>query len=451
MIKVIVRGGSDASAIRATCSRFFKGVINEVINIGGRKGSFWDRVLDVVKDNTDSYYLVLTGRRDYDSTYYELIDSIPNVATYLVPKAEVRNATLGELMKYLSICKTKFRLALGIESTTLLVKVAERKLLSSDVLNPAYDSFLIINEGLDILEKLISRDVLGDTLLVIRELGGLHKFYGGYGSELCSIRFTEDGLTPKVVNVRGGELKGLNLINTIARSKDVLHRYEEVVINFLRDLARDFDEFVVPWSGGKDSTATLYLAIKALGKSSLNVIYVDTGLDFLEVKEYVERVSELLGINYEVLHAPVREELLRGRELPTHDNRWCTYLKRRAILSYIERLFRGRRVLVIIGDRDAESIGRSRKGFIESDRDLNNVVNTYPIKLWGGTHVQLYLLSNGIDLCRLYSKGFYRVGCYVCPALRSWELFIIVNTSIRNALNQCPIWNRFLRSRLTRS
>ncbi len=448
VISILVRGGSDASAVKATCDRFFQGMINEVINVGGRGSMFWEKVLDEVRSNRNKYFIVLVGRRDFDEEHFKLIDSLPNVTACLIPKANVRNATLGELMKYIGICKSKFRLALGIKDSLLLLKVSEDKMVSKDFINPAYDNFLIFNDGIKILEELTDKKVLGDAILAFRVFAGLHIIFGFNGYELLRIRFSEESLRPKVEYVISEDLlRGIDLVNTIINSSNILNVYEEISINFIRELSKEFDEVVVPWSGGKDSTATLLITMKALGKNGVDVVYVDTGVEFHYIKEYIEEVARLLGIEYKVLRAPIREELLKGKELPTHDNRWCTYLKRLAIANYIRSRFRGRKVLVVIGDRDAESISRSRRGFTEPDHDLTNVVNTYPIKLWGGTHVQLYLMSRGINLCKLYNLGFYRVGCYICPSLRSWEIFIILNTEIGRYLINDPLWSMFLKSR----
>ena len=448
VINILVRGGSDASAVKATCDRFFQGMISEVINIGGRGSRFWEKVLDEVRSNRNKYFMVLVGRRDFDEEYFKLIDSLPNVTACLIPKANVRNATLGELMKYIGICKSKFRLALSIKNSLLLPKVSEDEVVNKDLINPAYDNFLVINEGIRIIEKLTNKEVLGDAILAFREFAGLHTMFGFNGYELLRMRFSEESLRPKVEYVANDELlRGIDLINTIIKSSNVLNIYEGISISFIRELSKEFDEVVVPWSGGKDSTATLLITVKALGKHGVDVVYVDTGVEFHYTKEYIEKVAKLLGIDYKVFRAPVREELLKGKELPTHDNRWCTYLKRLAIANYIRSKFRGRKVLVVIGDRDAESISRSRKGFVEGDRDITNAVNAYPIKLWGGTHVQLYLMSRGINLCKLYNLGFYRVGCYICPSLRSWEIFIILNTEIGKSLINNPLWSKFLKSR----
>lgn len=71
-----------------------------------------------------------------------------------------------------------------------------------------------------------------------------------------------------------------------------------------------------------------------------------------------------------------------------------------------------------------------------------------PIKQWSTLHIQLYMIMNNIPLNPLYIKGFYRIGCYICPALRSWELYIMLNDpEIRNMLEDKRLYKLFLEKR----
>jgi len=69
-----------------------------------------------------------------------------------------------------------------------------------------------------------------------------------------------------------------------------------------------------------------------------------------------------------------------------------------------------------------------------------------PIKMWNVTHTQLYPLQNNIPLNPLYELGFYRLGCYICPALRSWEIMIMKFTPLKNILGNLPFYKEFITS-----
>ena len=63
----------------------------------------------------------------------------------------------------------------------------------------------------------------------------------------------------------------------------------------IQESAKDFDpsEMFVSFSGGKDSTVTSSLAIRALGTPSLIHLYGNTTLEFPESEKYVERFRQV--------------------------------------------------------------------------------------------------------------------------------------------------------------
>ena len=161
------------------------------------------------------------------------------------------------------------------------------------------------------------------------------------------------------------------------------------------------DEVYVPISGGKDSTATLILAKKVF--KDVKAIFVKTSHDMPFTDDYIDYLEEKLKV--EIIEEKVNFDI-KKYGLPTHDNRWCTALKIAAIKKYKGTL--------IVGDRDAESrIRRLRPELLENE--------VFPIKYWSGAMVQLYILMNGLKLHPLYYKGFYRIGCTICPSLSEWE------------------------------
>jgi len=448
MIKIIVRSRSDSSAVKACVDRFYEGIVSEVVHVGGVRGEkFWDRVINEVRKQTNRYVIVLSGRRDFIKDYHLMLDSKPHVASVFIPRSDIRNSPLGELMKYIAIGKSKFRLSIGWsdKDRSYIVKVNEESVIDKDIINPAYDPFLIVGEGVKNLESIVGRSIKSNMLLLIRKLEGIHEVFVG-NKLLAKLRFSDFGYKPKVIELSRNfdEISGIyiSVEGTIKTNLDILKVYESISVSMIRNLASAADLVVVPWSGGKDSTTALILAVKAVGRRNVRAIYVDTGVDFKSNIDYVEKVSKLLGIDYIYVRAPVLEELSMGRSLPTHDNRWCTQLKRYAVRYVMEEFFKGMKIVNVIGDRDAESIGRSRRKFVEvEDKGL---VNVYPIKLWGAIHVQLYLLANNIPLNKLYTHGFYRIGCYICPSLRDWELYLISRSNLINEIRDRNLFTKFL-------
>jgi 3'-phosphoadenosine 5'-phosphosulfate sulfotransferase (PAPS reductase)/FAD synthetase len=145
-------------------------------------------------------------------------------------------------------------------------------------------------------------------------------------------------------------------------------------------------------------------------------IYVDMGLEYELNRLYVKYVSEILKVDPIVENVDLSDHIdVRG--LPTHDSRWCTRLKLKALKRAMSRV--SSRPLIVVGDRDTESIYRLKRPFI---RVYENVIQVAPLKLWSSIMVQYYLLLNKIPLNPLYMLGFYRLGCFICPAYRYYEL-----------------------------
>jgi len=137
--------------------------------------------------------------------------------------------------------------------------------------------------------------------------------------------------------------------------------------------------------------------------------------------EYIDKVSKLLKISYEVEYAGIYEEFWkRFPELPTHENRWCTKLKIAALYRAIKRI--SNKPLIIVGDRDNESLLRLKRAPV---RYHERYLQVAPLKLWSTLMIQFYLIANNIPLNPLYEFGFYRIGCYICPAYRFWELELV--------------------------
>jgi 3'-phosphoadenosine 5'-phosphosulfate sulfotransferase (PAPS reductase)/FAD synthetase len=72
-------------------------------------------------------------------------------------------------------------------------------------------------------------------------------------------------------------------------------------------LAPDESAAVLQFSGGKDSTALLYLARPHLAR--IRVLYVDTGAAFPHVKRHVVETCERLGARLTIVHSHVREHI----------------------------------------------------------------------------------------------------------------------------------------------
>ena len=88
------------------------------------------------------------------------------------------------------------------------------------------------------------------------------------------------------------------------RPLDALDALESESIHIFREVAGEFDRPVILFSGGKDSTLLVHLAVKAFAPAPVPfpLLHVDTGHNFPEVLDFRDRLVARLGLRLEVAH-----------------------------------------------------------------------------------------------------------------------------------------------------
>ena len=194
--------------------------------------------------------------------------------------------------------------------------------------------------------------------------------------------------------------------------------------DFIVEAAQDYEEenLVVSFSGGKDSTVTADLAVRALSNPYLVHIFGDTTLEFPSTIEYAERfrASHPLAIfktarNSEQSFYDVADEI----GPPARMMRWCcSMFKTGPISRAFKGLFADQPILTFYGIRKGESVSRSKYNRIEDSAESVKIQRqkvAAPIFYWNDIDVWLYILSEGIDFNSAYRLGYERVGCWCCP------------------------------------
>ena len=79
---------------------------------------------------------------------------------------------------------------------------------------------------------------------------------------------------------------------------DTLARLESEAIHIFREVAGEFDRPVILFSGGKDSTLLVHLALKAFAPAPVPfpLLHVDTGHNYPEVIDFRDRLVQRLGL-----------------------------------------------------------------------------------------------------------------------------------------------------------
>ncbi len=429
MLAVIVRAGSDASAVKSALRPHYgvEGLGYEVVSAGGVRGeALARRVAEEASRRKHSYVIALLGRED-GYLADEMMELVPSdlFSVITLRKCKVRNARRFEILKAVELGKAMIRNKVCWSSIHSCYRLGSGDTALDFPRDAISDPFIIYGSGLKALSSLIGARITGSALLVRRD-GGRHIVFVKE-NRIAELRFDDESDKPSVlwVNSRNDTLAGANYTCIGKLNEARLARIEHVGIEFLRRVSEGLGvkKVVVPLSGGKDSAATLNIAVKAFGNERVRAIYVDTGINFKVNREHSERLASLLNVELDVVRAPVREEIAAGRRLPTHKDRWCTRLKVSALIKRCAELAGGQRALIVTGSRDSESRARELEPYV--DRVSDKLYKVAPIRHWSTIECQAYCMSRSLPLNPLYSLGFYRIGCSICPSLRSWERFII--------------------------
>ena len=179
---------------------------------------------------------------------------------------------------------------------------------------------------------------------------------------------------------------------------------------------------VISFSGGKDSTVTADLAVKALGDPSLVHIFGNTTLEFPLTIDYAERYRKAnlkaifkTAINREQEFYDICEDI----GPPARMLRWCcSMFKTGPITRVLNSMYRDKNILTFYGIRKCESVSRSRYNRVEDDAESIKIQKqkvASPIFLWKDIDIWLYILGESIDFNEAYRLGYDRVGCWCCP------------------------------------
>lgn len=210
----------------------------------------------------------------------------------------------------------------------------------------------------------------------------------------------------------------------IKANRDRLNALKDEAFDFVRETASKYDEerLVISFSGGKDSTVTADVVVKALSNPSLVHIFGNTTLEFPTTVEYAERFRKehpqaifLFAKNEDQNFMDVCEDI----GPPARMMRWCcSMFKTGPITRVINSLYRNQQILTFYGIRKSESVSRSKYNRIEDDAEsvkIQQQTVASPIFFWRDIDIWLYMLSEDIDFNKAYRLGYDRVGCWCCP------------------------------------
>ncbi|MBK7409706.1 MAG: sulfate adenylyltransferase subunit CysD [Saprospirales bacterium] len=210
-----------------------------------------------------------------------------------------------------------------------------------------------------------------------------------------------------------------------------LKELESESIFVIREVASQFENPVILFSGGKDSILLTYLAQKAFYPARIPcpLLHIDTGHNFSETLEFRDRLVDQLGVK--LIVGSVQEAIDQGRATEEKGyNASRNILQTQVLLDSLEK---GKYDAAMGGGRRDEEKARAKERFF-SHRDefgqwdpknqrpeLWNLFNSrkhigehfrvFPISNWTELDVWQYLLMEKVELPSLYFS--HQRDCFV--------------------------------------
>jgi len=179
---------------------------------------------------------------------------------------------------------------------------------------------------------------------------------------------------------------------------------------------------VVGFSGGKDSLAAYLIVEEATGESP-PLFFMDTGLELPETIQFIKSFAKKRSVKIIGEEAGDRFwESIDTFGPPARDFRWCCKILKLgpAATSIAEMI--GSETLSFMGQRKLESFQRSIEPRVSENPWVPGQISANPIQNWNALEVWLYTFLKNEEFNPLYTRGYHRMGCYLCPASPLAEL-----------------------------
>lgn len=236
---------------------------------------------------------------------------------------------------------------------------------------------------------------------------------------------------PKLVLIEDPEPKGypLRFVDIPAMVDKNRQLMEQLVQETIKKIYNTFieykdkvDVFYVAFSGGKDSVVALDLVQRALPHNCFKVLFGDTGMEFPDTYETVEKIKQICAEEkIEFLQAKSKLKPENTWQIfgpPAVTIRWCCSVHKTTpqIMQLREVLqkpdFTG---MAFTGVRGDESLSRSEYDAISYGGKHSGQYSCHPILEWNTAELFLYIYENDLTFNNAYKKGNTRAGCLVCP------------------------------------
>jgi phosphoadenosine phosphosulfate reductase len=224
----------------------------------------------------------------------------------------------------------------------------------------------------------------------------------------------------------GGTLQPIDIDSMLEANKELLGIVEQTTVKKILAIYDKYknklDLFHVAFSGGKDSMVLLDLVKKILPKGSFVVVFGDTGMEFPDTYEAVQK-TKLLCEKEEIPFYTARSHLdpkeswkLFGP--PSRVLRWCCSVHKSTPQTLKLREVTGNTNytgLAFVGVRAHESAARAEYEYENYGKKQKGQFSHNSILEWTSAEIWLYIYANNLSINEAYKRGNSRAGCLLCP------------------------------------
>jgi len=224
----------------------------------------------------------------------------------------------------------------------------------------------------------------------------------------------------------GTPLRPVNIRAMVEANHDMLEIIEQTTVKKILAIYEKYkdklDLFYVAFSGGKDSAVLLDLVKKALPKRSFVVVFGDTGMEFPDTYDIVEKTKQ--ECEREEIPFYIAKSHLDPKESwklfgpPSRVLRWCCSVHKSTPQTLKLREITGKddyTGLAFVGVRSHESSTRAEYEYENYGKKQRGQYSHNSILEWTSAEVWLYTFANRLLINEAYKKGNSRAGCLLCP------------------------------------
>lgn len=224
----------------------------------------------------------------------------------------------------------------------------------------------------------------------------------------------------------GYPLRFVDIPAMVSKNRDIMEQLAQDTIKKIYNTFMEYrgrvDVFYVAFSGGKDSIVALDLVQRALPHNEFKVLFGDTGMEFPDTYDVVEKVKEFCAIeNIDFLESKSDMSPLESWRIfgpPAQTMRWCCSVHKTAPQIIKLREYTGNphfRGMAFTGIRGDESVSRSEYDDVSLGEKVRGQYSCHPILEWNSAELFNYIYAENLILNEAYKTGNSRAGCLVCP------------------------------------